>query len=54
MNVKERIISLRLIEKREHHIKFLEEIGVAATVRVNGSDSKTEKKNNCIKEGKSL
>lgn len=52
VNVKERIISLRLIKKKEDHIEFLEEIGVAATVKVNDSNPETEEKTSCIREEK--
>ena len=52
MNVKERIISLRLIKKKEDHIEFLEKIGVAATVKVNDSNPETEEKTSCTKEEK--
>ena len=47
-----RIISLRLIKKKEEHIEFLEEIGVAATVKVNDSNPETEEKTSCTKEEK--
>ena len=35
MNVKERIISLKLIGKKQEHTKFLEEIGVTAIMKEN-------------------
>lgn len=52
MNTKERIISLKLIEKKESHLEFLEEIGVAATVKVNDGNLENEEKNSCTKEKK--
>lgn len=50
MNIKERIISLKLIEKKKTHLEFLEEIGVAATVKVNDGNLENEKKNSNTKE----
>lgn len=35
MNVKERIISLKLIGKKQEHTKFLEEIDVTAIMKEN-------------------
>ena len=33
MNVKERIISLKIIEKKQDYAKFIEEIGVTAVMK---------------------
>ncbi len=38
MNVKERIISLRLVERNEKNDAFFEQIGVTATVKVNDTN----------------
>lgn len=52
MNAKERILSLRLIEEKESNLEFFKEIGVAATVKENGSNIENEEKNNFAKEKK--
>ena len=44
MNVKERMISLKLLKEKKDHSEFLEEIGVAATVRVNCSKKEPMRK----------
>ena len=41
MNVKQRMISLKLLKEKKNSSEFLEEIGVAATVRVNSSEKET-------------
>ena len=48
MNVKERILSLRLLEKMESNQNFLEEIGVVVTLKA--KDSGTENKSSCRRE----
>ena len=51
MNVKQRMISLKLLKEKKNYSEFLEEIGVAATVRVNSSKQETdEKKYSDVKE----
>lgn len=44
MNVKQRMISLKLLKEKKNYSEFLEEIGVAATVRVNSSEKETDEK----------
>lgn len=50
MNVKERIISLKLIGKKQEHTKFLEEIGVTAIMKENIYNLKNGTKENDVKE----
>ena len=47
MNVKQRMISLKLLKEKKNSSEFLEEIGVAATVRVNSSEKETDDKKYC-------
>lgn len=53
MNVKERIISLKLIGKKQEHTKFFEEIGVTAIMKENicnlenGANRKGFKEESC-------
>ncbi len=44
MNVKQRMISLKLLKEQKDHSEFFEVIGVAAKVRVNGSKKETDEK----------
>lgn len=44
MNVKQRMISIKLLKEKKNYSKFLEEIGIAATLRVNGSEKETDEK----------
>ncbi len=44
MNVKQRIISLKLLKGKKNYSEFLEEIGVATMVRVNSSEKETDEK----------
>ena len=44
MNVKQRMISLKLLKEKKNYSEFLEEIGVTATVRVNSSEKETDEK----------
>ena len=44
MNVKQRMLSLKLLKEKKNYSEFLEEIGVAATVRVNSSEKETDEK----------
>lgn len=44
MNVKQRMISLKILKEKKRYSEFLEEIGVAATVRVNSSGKETDEK----------
>ena len=50
MNVKERIISLKLIGKKQEHTKFLEEIGVTAIMKENIYNLKNGTKENDVRE----
>ena len=45
MNVKQRMISLKILKEKKRYSEFLEEIGVAATVRVNSGEKETDEKN---------
>ena len=49
MNVKERIILLRLLEMGKSRPEFLEEIGVAISVKEKNGNSEI-KENSCSKE----
>jgi hypothetical protein len=51
MSVKERILSLRLLEMGKSRPEFLEEIGVAVSVKENNGNSAI-KENSCSKEEK--
>lgn len=44
INVKERILSLRIIEKKESHLEFLGEIGVVAAMKENDRNQRNEEK----------
>ena len=44
MNVKQRMISLKLLKEKKNYLEFLEEIGVAATIRANSSEKETDVK----------
>lgn len=44
MNVKQRLISLKLLKEKKNYSEFLEGIGVTATVRVNSSKKETDEK----------
>ena len=52
MGVKERIIAFKLLEQKENHLAFLEEIGVAVELKKIEGDIVEVKKNKCIKEEK--
>lgn len=49
MNVKERIISLRLVERNEKNDAFFEQIGVTATVKVNDTNPETHRNKGSMK-----
>lgn len=44
MNVKQRMISLKLLKEKRNYSEFFEEIGVVATVKVNASKKGTDEK----------
>lgn len=50
MNVRERIISLKLIGKKQEHTKFFEEIGVTAIMKENIGNLENGAKEKDIRE----
>ena len=49
MDVKQRMISLKLLKEKKNYSEFLEKIGVVATVRVNSREIDEKKYNMRIK-----
>lgn len=50
MNVKERVISMKLIGKKQEYKNFLEEIGVMAVMKEKVRNLETEEKEKYVKE----